>query len=92
MTGLGTIALLISYLPVLHGAYHRRQARLLTLDDPSGERIQPASLILLYANSGGIERLNQFFAEWEVWTDEILESHVSYLMLAYFQSQHPGQS
>ena len=41
--GLGSIALLISYLPVLYGAYNRREARLLTLDDPDGERIQPAA-------------------------------------------------
>ena len=35
LSGLGTIALLISYLPALYGAYSRREARLLTLDDPS---------------------------------------------------------
>ena len=90
--GLGTIALLISYLPVLYAAYNRREARLLTLDHPSGERIQPAALISLYAQHGDIERLYRFFAEWELWTAEILESHVSYPMLAYFRSQHAGQS
>jgi hypothetical protein len=90
--GLGSIALLISYLPVLYGAYNRREARLLTLDDPSGERIQPTSLILLHARGADLEDLNRFFAEWEIWTAEILESHVSYPMLAYFRSQHAGQS
>lgn len=30
LTGLGTIALLISYLPALYGAYSKREARLLT--------------------------------------------------------------
>jgi len=90
--GFGTIALLISYLPVLYGAYNRREARLLTLDDPSGERITPGRVVTVHAPDADHERLYQFFAEWELWAAEILESHVSYPMLAYFRSQHPGQS
>ncbi len=41
LTGVVTIALMISYLPALYGAYSRRESRLLTLDDPLGERITP---------------------------------------------------
>ena len=36
--------------------------------------------------------LYRSFAEWEAWTADVLESHVSYPMLALFRSQHPGQS
>ena len=90
--GLLTIALVISYLPALYGAYGRRETRLLTLDDPSGERLQPASVITIHAMDGDVERLFRFFAEWEEWTADILESHVSYPMLAYFRSQHRGQA
>lgn len=92
LTGLGTIALLISYLPALYGAYSRREARLLTLDDPLGGRLTPARVVAVHAGDGDLERLNRFFAEWEMWTAEVLESHVSYPMLALFRSQHPGQS
>ena len=91
-TGLGTIALAISYLPVLYAAYQRRESQLLTLDDPSGERIQPTALIRLWAPGGDTERLYRLFGEWENWTADILESHVSYPMLALFRSQHRGQS
>ena len=55
---------------------------------PFGGRIQPVALIALHSRHGDLERLYRFFAEWEVWTAEILESHVSYPMLAYFRSQH----
>lgn len=92
VTGLGTIALVISYLPALYGSFNRRETRLLTLDHPSGERIQPASLIALHAPDGDLQRLYHFFAEWELWVAEVLESHVSYPMLALFRSQHAGQS
>src|SRR6516225_4778194 len=92
LTGLVTIALLISYLPALYGAYSRREARLLTLDDPSGERITPVRVIALNAPGGDVEMLYRSLAEWEMWTADVLESHVSYPMLTLFRSQHPGQS
>lgn len=39
-TGVVTMALAISYLPALYASSGRRESRLLTLDDPSGERIR----------------------------------------------------
>ncbi|MBV8463776.1 MAG: hypothetical protein JO368_10805 [Acidimicrobiales bacterium] len=92
ITGLGTIALVISYLPALYGAYSRREARLLTLDDPSGGRLTPVRVIAVHVAEGRLDQLDRFFAEWEMWTAEVLESHVSYPMLALFRSQHAGQS
>jgi len=92
LTGLGTIALLISYLPALYGAYSKREARLLTLDDPLGGRITPVRVVAVHAADGDVDLLYRFCAEWEMWTAEVLESHVSYPMLALFRSQHPGQS
>lgn len=92
VTGLGTIALLISYLPALYGAYSRREARLLTLDDFQGIRLTPVSVIAVHTPRHDVEAFRRFCAEWEMWTAEVLESHVSYPMLALFRSQSPGQS
>src|SRR5579862_7002609 len=92
LSGLGTIALLISYLPALYGAYSRREARLLTLDDPIGGRLTPLRVIAVHASNGSLELFNRFCSDWEMWTAEVLESHTSYPMLALFRSQHPGQS
>jgi hypothetical protein len=92
LTGLGTIALLISYLPALYGGYSKREARLLTLDDPRGGRLTPVRVIATHSIGRDLDLLYRFFAEWEMWTAEVLESHVSYPMLALFRSQHPGQS
>jgi hypothetical protein len=92
LTGLGTIALLISYLPALYGGYSKREARLLTLDDPVGGRLTPVRIIATHAADQNLELLYRFFTEWELWTAEVLESHVSYPMLALFRSQHLGQS
>jgi hypothetical protein len=92
LTGVVTIALMISYLPALYGAYSRREARLLTLDDPRGGRITPVRVIALLAPGGDVEMLYRGLGEWQMWTADLLESHVSYPMLALFRSQHPGQS
>jgi hypothetical protein len=92
LTGLGTIALLISYLPALYGGYSKREARLLTLDDPQGGRITPVRVIATHSGDQNLDLLYRFFEEWEMWTAEVLESHVSYPMLALFRSQHVGQS
>ena len=92
LTGVVTIALMISYLPALYGAYSRRESRLLTLDDPLGERITPVRVIALNAPGGDVEMLYRAMGEWQMWTADLLESHVSYPMLALFRSQHPGQS
>ncbi len=92
LTGVVTIALMISYLPALYGAYSRREARLLTLDDPLGGRITPLRVIALNAPGGDAEMLYRALGEWQLWTADLLESHVSYPMLALFRSQHPGQS
>jgi hypothetical protein len=92
LTGLGTIALMISYLPALYGSYSKREARLLTLDDPLGSRMTPVRVIAVHAGDGELDLLYRFFAEWELWIAEVLESHVSYPMLALFRSQHRGQS
>ena len=91
-TGVATMALAISYLPALYASYGRRESQLLTLDDPSGMRIEPVALIRIWAPGGDTDRLYRFFGEWEGWTADILESHVSYPMLALFRSQHRGQS
>ncbi|HEV2370638.1 MAG TPA: hypothetical protein VGS19_00600 [Streptosporangiaceae bacterium] len=92
LTGLGTIALLISYLPALYGAYSKREARLLTLDDPAGGRMTPVRVAAVHRGDGDLDMLYRFFGEWEMWTAEVLESHVSYPMLALFRSQQAGQS
>jgi hypothetical protein len=92
LTGIVTIALMISYLPALYGAYNRREAKLLTLDDPLGERITPVRVVAVNAPDGDLDMLYRSFSEWEAWTADVLESHVSYPMLALFRSQYEGQS
>jgi Ion channel len=91
-TGLGFIAVVIGYLPVLYQLFSRREAHVIQLDGRAGSPPTAAALLCRHAEGGGLEGLNGLLREWEIWGSELLESHLSYPMLAYYRSQHYDQS
>jgi hypothetical protein len=88
--GFGFLAMVISYLPVLYQSFSRREVTISLLDARAGT--PPTGLELLRRHSGQMENLDRIFHEWEHWAAELLESHLSYPVLAYFRSQHDNQS
>jgi len=50
------------------------------------------TMLCRHAEDGGLDKLDELLREWEVWGSELLESHLSYPMLAYYRSQHDNQS
>jgi hypothetical protein len=91
-TGLGFIAVVIGYLPVLYQLFARREAHVIQLDGRAGSPPTAAALLRRHAEADDLERLNDLLREWEVWGAELLESHLSYPMLVYYRSQHGNQS
>jgi hypothetical protein len=91
-TGLGFVALVIGYVPVLYGAFSRREVSVALLDGRAGSPPTAAELLRRHAFAGGQETLALLLVEWERWAAEILESHVSYPILCYYRSQHDNQS
>jgi hypothetical protein len=90
--GLGLIALVIGYVPVLYGAFSHREVSVALLDARAGSPPTGSELIRRHAFDGGQDALAALLAEWESWCAEILESHVSYPILCYYRSQHDNQS
>jgi len=90
--GLGFVALVIGYLPVLYQAFSRREVSVALLDSRAGSPPNAAELLRRHAFEGGQEALTTLLAEWERWAAEILESHISYPILCYYRSQHDTQS
>jgi hypothetical protein len=90
--GLGFVALVIGYLPVLYQAFSRREVSVALLDSRAGSPPNAAELLRRHAFEGGHEALTTLLAEWERWAAEILESHISYPILCYYRSQHDTQS
>jgi hypothetical protein len=90
--GLGFVALVIGYLPVLYQAFSHREVSVALLDARAGSPPNAAELLRRHAFEGGEEALSTLLAEWERWSAEILESHISYPILCYYRSQHDNQS
>ncbi len=91
-TGLGFVALVIGYVPVLYQSFSRREVSVALLDGRAGSPPTSAELLRRHAFPGGQEAMVTLLAEWERWAAEILESHVSYPILCYYRSQHDNQS
>jgi hypothetical protein len=90
--GLGFVALVIGYLPVLYQAFSHREVSVALLDARAGSPPNAGELLRRHSFEGGQEALSDLLAEWERWSAEILESHISYPILCYYRSQHDNQS
>jgi hypothetical protein len=90
--GLGFVALVIGYLPVLYQAFSRREVSVALLDSRAGSPPNAAELIRRHSFEGSEQAVITLLEEWERWSAEILESHISYPLLCYYRSQHDTQS
>lgn len=91
-TGLGFVAIVIGYLPVLYQAFSKREGSIALLDARAGSPPTASELLRRHATDGGYDALVTLLEEWERWSAELLESHISYPLLCYFRSQHDNQS
>lgn len=90
--GFGFLALLIGYLPALNQSFSRREVNISLLDARAGSPPTAAEMLRRHSDRRGLEALQQLLRDWEGWSAELLESHLSYPVLAYFRSQHDNQS
>jgi hypothetical protein len=80
----------ISYVPILYQAFSRRELRISLLDARAGS--PPTAVELLRRHGTNYDELRLLLHEWEVWCADVLESHLSYPILAFYRSQHEQQS
>lgn len=90
--GLGFIALVIGYVPVLYTAFSTREIEIALLDARAGSPPTGGELLIRHGFEGGGEALIVLLAAWERWCAEMLETHVSYSILCFYRSQHDNQS
>jgi hypothetical protein len=91
-TGFAFLALIISYLPVLYLAFSRREVNVSLLDARAGSPPSAGELLRRHAGKDFETTLGQLLAETERWAAELMESHLSYPLLAFYRSQHQRQS
>jgi hypothetical protein len=90
--GFGFIALMISYLPVLYQAFSRREVAISLLDARAGSPPSATQLLVRLAQARRLRDVDPFLVEWERWSGELLESHLSFPLLSFYRSQHDNQS
>ncbi|OGR28109.1 MAG: metal transporter [Desulfuromonadales bacterium GWD2_54_10] len=90
--GFAFLALVIGYLPALNQSFARREVSISLLDARAGSPPTASEMLRRHGHERGREALRQLLHEWERWSAEFLEGHLSYPVLAYFRSQHDNQS
>ncbi|HEV2287498.1 MAG TPA: potassium channel family protein [Candidatus Acidoferrales bacterium] len=90
--GFGFLAIVISYLPVLYGAFSSREVNISLLDARAGSPPAASELLRRHSEPHSVAALQEYLHDWEIWAAELMESHLSYPVLCYFRSQHNNQS
>ncbi|HLH67606.1 MAG TPA: potassium channel family protein [Candidatus Dormibacteraeota bacterium] len=91
-TGLGVIALVITYLFSLFAAFQRREAAVVALEAAAGAPPSGVTLLETYALGGILHDLPDVFKRWQRWSAEVLDSHLAFPTLTYFRSSHDNDS
>lgn len=90
--GFGFLAAIIGYLPFIYGSFSKREVNISLLDSRAGTPPTAGELLRRHSYPHGLDALHELFKDWELWSAELMESHLSYPVLAYFRSQHDNQS
>jgi Ion channel len=90
--GFGFLAAVIGYLPFIYGSFSKREVDISLLDSRAGTPPTAGELLRRHSYPHGQEALRELLKDWEHWCAELMESHLSYPVLAYFRSQHDNQS
>jgi hypothetical protein len=90
--GLAVLGISIGYLPALFQAFSRRETAVSRLDPRAGTPPTVAALLERSGLRGGWAELDEYLREWEAWTAELMETHLSYPILGYYRSQHVRQN
>jgi Ion channel len=95
--GFAFLGVVIGYLPVVYASFSRREIQISMLDARAGSPPTAAELLVRLAGTTENPAIDQLvldgcLRDWERWSGELLESHISYPVLSFFRSQHSNQS
>ncbi len=90
--GLALLALLITYLPTIYGAFSRREGFVSLLEGRAGSPPWAVALLVRSERIGLDQRADELFERGELWFSDIEESHTSLGSLAFFRSPQPAHA
>jgi hypothetical protein len=89
--GLGLVALLISYLPTIYGAYNGREKGIIRLRPISGAPPAVVAFLLTLQRVGALDSLD-FWRNQSEWILDIEQTHTAFPILTYFPETHRDHS
>lgn len=91
-TGVGVLFIVIGYLPSVYSAFSRREVAVSRLAARAGAPPTAGALLARAADRHGWDELDRYLHDAEDWAAEMMETHLTYPLLAYYRSQHLGQN
>ncbi len=91
--GLLLVALLITYLPTIYGAFSRRENGVAQLQVRAGNPPTAATMLIRYHRiEQSRYRLTELWRDWMDWFADVEETHTTFPIVALFRSSHPERS
>jgi hypothetical protein len=96
--GFAFLGVVIGYLPLVYASFSRREIQISMLDARAGSPPTAVELLVRLASTPehptaiSSMLLDSCLRDWERWSAEVLESHISYPVLSFFRSQHSNTS
>ena len=90
--GLILVALLISYLPAMYGAFSKRETLVSMLEVRAGAPPTAIEMLARYHRLNRLQLLSEMWVIWEGWFSELEETHTSLAALSFFRSPRPHRS
>ena len=90
--GLALVALLVSYLPTIYGAFSRRELLVSLLEVRADSPPSPIVMITRIERLSGLDVLHDLWERWEQWFAELEETHTSLPVLVFYRSQQNDHS
>jgi len=91
--GLILLALLITFLPSMYGAFSRREHSVATVTILAGSPPSPAEMIQRFYVIKGLDQMeDEVWRPWLDWFVDVEESHTSFAGLPFFRSPQPDRS
>jgi hypothetical protein len=92
VSGAVSIAIQIGYLPVIYGAFSRRESLVTMMESRAGVPAWGPEVLIRHELVATLDALPDFYRDWELWAADIAESHSTYPVLNLFRSPRPGFS
>src|ERR1044072_9044814 len=91
--GLILLALLITFLPSMHGAFSRREHNVATVAIQAGSPPSPVEMLQRFNAIKGLDTMDEEVWEpWQDWFVDVEESHTSFAGLPFFRSPKADRS